>query len=105
MNRFPEATRAVRSLRAARLRIFETPPRSLTAFCRPPPCAAAMSRRNRKMSKRLDLPDAFGPTTNCRSRRSTSIALKFLQFLALRWLISIDSALHCTGEFRGRQPI
>ena len=41
----------------------------------------------------LDLPEAFGPTINCRSLRGTSILRKFLQFLAISRLTIIIQVL------------
>jgi hypothetical protein len=37
------------------------PPRSLTAFCKPPPLVSAKVRRKRNTSSRFDLPAALGP--------------------------------------------
>jgi len=48
-----------------------------------------MSARKRKMSRRLDLPAALGPTTNRRSPTSNSTFLKFRQLLAARCVIFI----------------
>ena len=60
-----------------------TPPRRRMASWRPPP-GEARSRKNRKASRRLDLPDAFGPTRNIRFCMETSVVEKFFQFRSRR---------------------
>lgn len=68
--------------RAERQRIGESPPRSEIANGSPPP-GLAMSRKKRSTSSRLDLPEAFAPTTNMRFRREMSTSRKLRQFLRL----------------------
>src|SRR5437867_988502 len=45
-----------------------------------PPPSATRSWRNRKASRRLDLPEAFGPIRNTRPCSATCTRTKFLQF-------------------------
>ena len=79
--------------RAARQRIFETPPRSPTAFSSPPP-GVERSCRNRNASSRLDFPAAFGPATKTRCCRGTSTCAKLRQF-------SRANRVTCTGLYAG----
>ena len=65
--------------RVARFRMLDTPPRSVTALWNPLP-GVTRSRRKRKLSRRFDLPDAFGPTRKARVCNGTSTCPKLRQF-------------------------
>src|SRR5262245_43914297 len=69
----------------------ETPPRLSIACRSPPPLERHRSRRKRKISRKFDLPEAFGPIKNRRRLSFTSPLEKFFQFsiLNLRMYISL----------------
>jgi len=62
------------ALPPARLRTFDYPGPGRWPPFADPPSDEAISRRNLNTSSRLDLPEAFAPTTNCRARSSTDAA-------------------------------
>jgi len=69
-------------------RSFDIPPRAVTAFCKPP-LGFAMSLRKTNTSSKLDLPEAFGPTTKTLGPSSTLTERKFRQFFRISVVTSI----------------
>jgi len=63
------------------------PPRSATALCMPPSELSVTVRRKRNTSRKLDLPEAFGPMRYVVSASAASTLRKFSQFLRRTWSI------------------